>query len=333
LGIALVGGCAAPEPAYVLGDLTMKLKPDQRDAVSRTLDQHFGTATAPHFPDSAKQALKLSDARLGQAKDDYRRLCLHCHGVTGDGHGPTAAFLFPPPRDYRPGIYKFTSTGPGVKPTRDDLARTLKQGIPATAMPSFVTQSEETIQGLVDYVILLSIRGEVERFLVDEVEAGATEDEFASNIDEVVKRWVQADSAIVKAEAAKPEYSESSVARGRALFLGKGACAACHGNEGRGDGPSAEVDPKTGKRMEDSWGNASRPADLTLGMYRGGRRPIDLYRRIHSGVKGTPMPGQATAGNLSPVELWDVVHFIQSMPYQKPAATSQPPASHSAARN
>src|SRR5262249_29870956 len=31
----------------------------------------------------------------------YRLHCLHCHGVSGAGDGPTAAFLYPTPRDYR----------------------------------------------------------------------------------------------------------------------------------------------------------------------------------------------------------------------------------------
>ncbi len=40
----------------------------------------------------------------------YRRHCLHCHGVSGAGDGPTAPFLYPRPRDYRKGLFKFTST-------------------------------------------------------------------------------------------------------------------------------------------------------------------------------------------------------------------------------
>ncbi|MBV8313662.1 MAG: cytochrome c, partial [Planctomycetaceae bacterium] len=48
----------------------------------------------------------------------YRRHCLHCHGVSGAGDGPTAEFLYPRPRDYRKGLFKFTSTPLGEKPTR-----------------------------------------------------------------------------------------------------------------------------------------------------------------------------------------------------------------------
>ena len=68
----------------------------------------------------------------------YRKNCLHCHGVAGGGRRADRAFLFPRPRDYRPGIYKFTSTNPvNAKPTRADLRKTLLYGLHGTSMPGF----------------------------------------------------------------------------------------------------------------------------------------------------------------------------------------------------
>src|SRR5262249_27791410 len=67
----------------------------------------------------------------------YRRNCLHCHGVSGAGDGPTAPFLYPPPRDYRRGIFKFTSTPYMARPARDDLRRTIRNGLHGTSMPAF----------------------------------------------------------------------------------------------------------------------------------------------------------------------------------------------------
>jgi mono/diheme cytochrome c family protein len=63
----------------------------------------------------------------------------------------------------------------------------------------------------------------------------------------------------------------------------------------------------------DDWGTIGRPADLTTGVYRGGRRPIDLYWRIHSGINGSNMPGSAS--NLSSKDLWDIVNFLEVLPY------------------
>jgi mono/diheme cytochrome c family protein len=85
------------------------------------------------------------------------------------------------------------------------------------------------------------------------------------------------------------------------------------------------ADPKDTK---DSWGHQARPANLTLGVYRGGGRPIDLFRRIHSGIKGTPMPAQST--NLKDDEIWDVVNYIRTLPYAVPASEYRETDSHGA---
>ena len=53
----------------------------------------------------------------------FRRHCVTCHGISGDGAGPSAAVLVPYPRDYRDGLFKYTSTAGGAKPVRADLER------------------------------------------------------------------------------------------------------------------------------------------------------------------------------------------------------------------
>jgi hypothetical protein len=60
----------------------------------------------------------------------YRRHCAHCHGISGDGRGPTAMILNPYPRDYRPGVFKFKSNFNPHQPTDDDL-RILLDGVPS----------------------------------------------------------------------------------------------------------------------------------------------------------------------------------------------------------
>ena len=92
----------------------------------------------------------------------YREHCVHCHGTTGYGAGPTAAFLNPYPRDYRRGWYKFKSTKRDERPSTDDLMRTLYDGLQGSAMPSFKLLPEVDRRALVEYVKYLSIRGEME---------------------------------------------------------------------------------------------------------------------------------------------------------------------------
>ncbi len=50
---------------------------------------------------------------LKEGSKHYRRHCMHCHGVTGDGRGPTGPWVNPHPRDYRQGLFKFISSDVG----------------------------------------------------------------------------------------------------------------------------------------------------------------------------------------------------------------------------
>jgi mono/diheme cytochrome c family protein len=61
----------------------------------------------------------------------------------------------------------------------------------------------------------------------------------------------------------------------------------------------------------DEWGNPHRPADLARGLYKGGRRPIDLYWRIAKGVNGTKMLGHSSL--LPDDQIWDVVNFVVAL--------------------
>src|ERR1039458_3542516 len=63
----------------------------------------------------------------GHAKDakaDYRRYCVSCHGELGDGNGESFPWVDPKPRDFQLGIFKCRSTPPGPLPTDEDLFAT-----------------------------------------------------------------------------------------------------------------------------------------------------------------------------------------------------------------
>ena len=168
----------------------------------------------------------------------YRRNCLHCHGVSGAGDGPTAPFLYPIPRDYRPGKFKFTSTTSGKPPHRDDLRRTIIYGLHGTSMPAFeplLTESE--IEQVLDYVMFLSTRGETELGLIDE--ASTLEESDADSFDEptvqkianrVFKGWRDAQSDQMNPKIARTPPTRESILRGRDLFLSSD-CKDCHGRQ------------------------------------------------------------------------------------------------------
>jgi mono/diheme cytochrome c family protein len=283
---------------------------------------------------------------LRDSAELYRQECLHCHGVEGGGDGPTSGpaerpFLDPRPRDYRLGIFKFTSVKDKARPRREDLYHVLDQGVYGTAMPSFRRFSVSERWGLVDYVRLLAMRGEVERRLVNEyVEEESLSQEVQLEIfKEIWDKWGEAESKVVAFEGEIPVPTPAMLARGKELFhdAQKGNCASCHGEAGLGDGPAAFKIDDHGEKVSayiDDWGQPILPRNLVRGLYRGGRRPIDIYRRIYAGINGGPMPAlgesKDAAGNplLSSDDMWSLVHYVRSLSERNEAIVGGPPVDH-----
>src|SRR5262249_12407694 len=123
-------------------------------------------------------------------------------------------------------------------------------------------------------------------------------------------------SKLTTEERAAFDAMTKSVQSGKELFLAEGAanCGNCHIDYGR-----------RGRYKYDDWGTLTKPANLTTGVYRGGRRPIDLYYRIHSGINPSGMTkfsevliSKKQDGKKQVVakdEIWDLVNFLQVLPY------------------
>jgi mono/diheme cytochrome c family protein len=254
---------------------------------------------------------------LQLGREVYTRQCAACHGTTGDGKGPAGAHLNPPPRDYRNGVFKFTSTPRGSKPRREDLQRILKYGAKGTSMPAFRFLSDEETEAVIDYVQVLSARGELEINLIreatDELDEGDDFDpevvgEYVQNIS---SSWDKAESELVRPVTVNPPRTPETIHAGAVAFA-ELYCVKCHGPDARGS-KSADVG-------QDIWGRTAYPANLAMGMLHGGRRPVDIYRRIYSGINGTPMPSSKdpnTAINETPEQrsdrIWHLVHFVTSV--------------------
>lgn len=308
IGIILFAGCAEP-PAFQFNVVAKKqaeqdqpFSSQQIEDIANVLTAFFGTPDQPAFPnvrsfhfpegldygeafaevvdfqDVIRAAGPVRFDESGKTAGLYREHCSHCHGISGDGSGPTAVTLTPYPRDFRNGVFKFKSTIGKARPSNEDLYNIINDGIPGTAMPAFnvaITQSEK--KALVDYVKYLSIRGEIEQVLWD-ITASLEEDQrlplvFPRDYDEldeeekdelygwfeeegiriesIFKSWTKASSSpSIKKPTAPPEYFSEShdehanfLAKGRAIFSGKsGACIQCHGDTGYGDGELGNYD-------------------------------------------------------------------------------------------
>ncbi|MFG0296987.1 MAG: c-type cytochrome [Maioricimonas sp. JB045] len=346
LQVTLFDGASDIKPGQTVDWLSGNLLPESGEEYTATrevasYDPQTSTLTLdaplPAAPEPGDRFVVDLGGVMRAGRHLYAEHCQHCHGVSGDGAGPTARYLNPRPRDYRLGKFKFTSTQTSNRATREDLSRVIENGIPGTYMPSFKLLEPDEMQAIVEYVLWLSMRGETELNLVtyfgefedaEEVQEYVDEDfkeEFEDDISFLARRWEvsQEPSALVIPKEGRVDMSPESLERGRKLYLSdKAKCASCHGTEGLGNGPqtlAVQKDPD-GNEYEhpglyDDWGNPLKPRNLRTGIYRGGRRPIDLYRRIYAGIKGTPMPAFGTA--LSDQEIWDIVNYVMSVPFEK----------------
>ena len=207
----------------------------------------------------------------------YEERCAACHGVAGDGGGPAGERLDPRPRDFRRGWYKIRTTTSGQLPTDEDLFQVIARGMPGTTMPGWQSVlSDAEIRAVAAY-----IKGFSRRF----------------------EREMPGPVAVGPQIASSPE----SIARGAEIFAGQAAeCVKCHGNAGRGDGPSAD------ELTEDAFEDVIVPADLSMAwLFRGGPAVDDIYMRLKTGLTGSPMPSYADV--LSDDQLWDLANYVDSL--------------------
>jgi mono/diheme cytochrome c family protein len=406
-----LAGCGKVDPPPFRLNMTnvvaKQIAPENQQAIANIMDAMFGTPNEPFaLPETGlnQRLLKMAAGpvwsdEVGGKHGLYRRHCAHCHGISGDGHGPTAAILDPYPRDYRPGIFKFKGTYSAAQPTTDDLKRVVHDGVPGTAMPSFAILPPDEQEALVEYVKYLSIRGMTERALEDYVGENvnpgdkfdpATIAELRTLIVEqllkpIVESWQGAKEQVMAPEDAAvppdnrtPVQLAESITKGRDLFYGpKANCVKCHGPTALGDGQQDDYDDWSKATLEFIKGTDAKvseigslqkelneakgddiqkvkdqliaakkelterqevitsllpprhaiPRNLREGVYRGGRRPLDLFWRIAAGIRGMPMPGigaaaQGAQGTLSQQEIWQIIDYVQSLPFE-PASQPQ----------
>jgi mono/diheme cytochrome c family protein len=295
-----VAGCSRPpDEVYNSSAQVEKLKPEQKTRILSVLREQCGTPQSPRLLGSPE----VSQAHLKQGAAVYARYCVQCHGVSGDGNGVAAAYLLPKPRDYRRGIFKFTSTTYGSKPLREDLIRTVRRGIRGTSMPAFNLLPPGDQEAVVDYVLALTHRGELESELAEETEVSDAVDDARAKelIGTVLNRWSQARGKVVYPTTPMPEFTPAIVDLGKKGFLTL-TCHQCHGEDGRG-----QMASNVGT---DAWGNPTKAADLTSGMLRGGTEPLDIYRHIDAGINGTPMPSHHDMLQKEPDRIWHMVAYV-----------------------
>ncbi|HYT61460.1 MAG TPA: c-type cytochrome [Haliangiales bacterium] len=219
---------------------------------------------------------------IHHGKDVYLQNCLACHGVNGDGRGDAAGFLLPKPRNFVQANFRLRSTAPGNLPTDVDLFRAVSLGMPGTPMPPWkVMLNDNDRWAVVEYIKTFSTR-------------------FADTNE---------DRRTVAVFVTPPARNGVTLAEGKALFT-KLACVNCHGETGRGDGPSAI------SLLDDS-DCRIRPRDFGRpGAFKSGYATKEIVRTILTGFNGTPMVG--FNGTVTETDAWKLAYYVET--FARPAA-------------
>jgi mono/diheme cytochrome c family protein len=217
----------------------------------------------------------------GHAKDAalaYRRYCVGCHGVLGDGNGENGPWVDPKPRDFQLGVFKCRSTPSGTLPTDEDLFNTIGRGLDRSNMPQWNTFTKQERADLVAWIKHFS------------------------------PRWANEKPGTPIPIPPEPEVTAERIKAGRDVFA-RVQCWKCHGVQGMANGPSAAT-------LTDDLGRPIQAFNFTDGSRpKCGDSDRDIYRIFMTGLDGTPMP--SFADNIKPDEAWDLVFYLRTFMSQK----------------
>ena len=267
-------------------------------------------------PALAQTGTTPAAADIEAGKQLYMDRCQHCHGESGDGKGVSTAVVYPKPRDFTSGIYKFRTRHETVNGNKmagdEDIFRSISDGLHGTSMPGWSRfYTKQQIGQLVQYIKTFAS-------VFKEDKAGAVLD-FSGEMPR----------------------SAASIAKGKEHFEKTFECHTCHGIAGRGNGQQA-LDG-----LKDDWGERIWPANLTKPWtYRGGSTRRDIFRNIALGITGTPMPAFADPDPMASAReatdpqrkkdaealarevrenIWHTVNYVQSL-WQNPEEPEEPEA-------
>ena len=236
---------------------------------------------------------------LTEGERRYALYCRACHGDKGDGRGPAAPGVRPPPRDFTLGSFKFAAVPGGTLPNDDDFVRIVRFGLHGTAMRAWDGVPEKNLLEIIQYLKIFSPRWK--------------EEEPGEPIVPTPDAWQSKEAAAVD--------------RGKAVYHVTAQCLGCHpayapkryifevSNQLTGKGKKDFRKDMYGSELTKSeYGVKLLPPDFTrveLRSVRPDHQLEDLYRVIASGVGGTAMP--TWRGALPEEELWALVHFVDSL--------------------
>lgn len=283
----------------------------------------------PFKPDDSRTfagEVEVSGAELNRGYQSYMRYCYACHGEKGDGKGPAAYSLRPPPRDFTRGVFKFARMRSSDDyPNDEDLVRIVKGGLHGTAMLPWDIQDEE-LRRILQYIKAFGPLNE------------EGEQEYKNSRWERIRKKTGKPYAVL--EEWTPEEDpwggkeQEAIARGKELYHLKAECVNCHPGYDTKENlykmsveaakrDSANFSVLKGFRDDlyhsqakksDEYGVQIMPPDFTMDFVRSAHpesRIKDLYRILSFGVYPI-MPAWKGAG-LTDGDIYALAHYVNSL--------------------
>ncbi len=239
---------------------------------------------------------KVSARRLNSGEHLYVTYCSACHGMKGDGKGPAAIGLRPPPRNFTKGQFKFAAVSSGQLPNDNDFLNTIQMGLHGTAMLPWKDVPKREIMDIVQYIKTLSPKW-AEKTPGEPIVPGP-DPWGAERKAEAVTRGMKVYHGMAQCLSCHPAYETKETINAASLELSKREATL------RPDAYHSE--------MKDSdYGYKLMPPDFTRDHVRSGETLEDFYRTIAAGIGGTAMP--TWKGALPDDDIWAMAYYVRSL--------------------
>jgi mono/diheme cytochrome c family protein len=284
---------------------------------------------------------EIDAATLTRGRKTYSMYCAPCHGMAGDGRGPSSKGLFPPPRDFRIATYKFAGTVPGKLPHDEDLIDLIESGLHGTGMIAWRLPGS-MVHDVVQYIKTFSPEGKGWRHprkkKAKRVIAG--DDPWIGDLKGAVELGQALYHGMANCHSCHPAYESPDELNKHRIMFELSPLKEFRSNlyysvvkesgiysvASKDDKPceSAAECSTTQKctlgRCEDKLRIA--PPDFLVNRVRSTTTPAGLYRVVALGIPGTAMPTWQDA--LKPKELWATAHYVHDLMQKRgtPAGTA-----------
>ncbi len=241
---------------------------------------------------------EISAKTLNLGYTTYMEYCVQCHGMKGDGNGPSAKGLLPPPRNLTQGLYKFPWVPYGELPHDEDFARIIRHGLKGSAMLPWDI-SDERLYAVTQYIKTFAPQVWEGKDKVPGTKFELPRDPFGDT------------------------YKHIAIEKGRKVYHVTAACTQCHMGyaspeeiQGWAKEANTTIDTSVAdyyqlKAQDGVYNYKVLPPDFTYHQLRSITDVPSIVQRLMYGVTGSGMPGWKDV--VTDDELWALAYYVQDL--------------------